>query len=193
MTNRSEQETCSTITEEIGYLLVTPTICLYGIVFNTIILIIFSKSSFRAQMTPSLVMYPIGLTIADLMNSLITLPLGFIRYVPTSNPSIQCGYNLYEKYIDLWLSLGHITITISIWITLVLTIELFVYLFNTGGDVTGQSTRRSVHSTRCILAGIIITATCFCSPLFFYYDDVSGDESLQRSEFAKSTGYDVYS
>ena len=115
MTNRSEQETCSTITEEIGYLFVIPTISLYGIVFNTIILIIFSKSSFRAQMTPSLVIYLIGLTIADLINSLITLPLGFIRCVHTSNPNIQYGYNLYEKFI--WLSLGHITITISIWIT----------------------------------------------------------------------------
>ena len=75
MTNRSEQEICSTVTEEIGYLLVIPTICLYGIVFNTIILISFSKSSFRVQMTPSLVIYLIGLTIADLINSLITLPL----------------------------------------------------------------------------------------------------------------------
>ena len=143
-------------------------------------------------MTPSLVIYLIGLTIADLINSSITLPLGFIRCVHTSNADIQkYGCNLYEKYI--WLSLGHISITISIWITLVLTIQRFVYLFNTGGDVTGQSTRKSVHCTRCILAGIIITATCFCSPLFFYYDDVSGDESLQRSEFAKSTGYEEYS
>ena len=71
MANCPNQTTCTTVTEQIGYLFVTPVICLLGMCFNILILIIFSKSSFRTQMTSSLVTYLTGLTVVDLFNSLI--------------------------------------------------------------------------------------------------------------------------
>ena len=186
-----EQTTCSTVIEKIGYLFVLPVICLLGVCFNTIILMIFAQSSFRTQMTPSLVIYLTGLTITDLINSLIALPLGFIRCVHAPHSDVQYGYNLYEKYI--WLSVGHMPITMSIWITLALTSERFLFLLNSGGEVTGQTVRKSGCCSGVALAGIIVTAIGFCIPLFFYYDPVTDNDSLQRSEFAKSLGYEIYS
>ena len=37
------------------------------------------------------------------------------------------------------------SITSSVWITLLLTTQRFLFLFNTGGDVTGHSTPQSIY------------------------------------------------
>ena len=76
LTNSEENSTCkyttfSSTTEQIGYLYIIPAICCLGICFNTLVLLVFHRSSFRKQMTPSLVIYLTGLTIADLFNALV--------------------------------------------------------------------------------------------------------------------------
>ena len=94
-----EHRTCSSLTEEIGYLYVIPIICSFGICSNALVLVVFNKSSFRAQMTPSLVIYLTGLTIVDFFNAVVALPLGFVRCIDAPSTDIQHVINVYERYI----------------------------------------------------------------------------------------------
>ena len=183
--------TCSSKTEQIGYLYIIPSICCLGICFNTLVLLVFHRFSFRTQMTPSLIIYLTGLTIADLFNTLVALPLGFVRCIDAPSPEVQHVFNFYERY--LWVALGNITMTSSIWITLIITTERFLFLYSSGGEITGQSMGRSSSSAAWILTIVIILATLLCIPLFFYLGDISVDYPVEISDFARSTGYEVYS
>ena len=183
--------TCSSITEQIGYLYIIPAICCLGICFNTLVLLLFQRTSFRTQMTPSLVIYLTGLTVADLFNALVALPLGFVRCIEASSPEVQHVFNFYERF--LWVAIGNITMTTSIWITVIITTERFLFLYNNGGEITGQTMGRSPSSAAWILTTVIILATLLCLPLFFYLGDISVDYPVEISDFARSTGYEVYS
>ena len=142
-------------------------------------------------MTPSLVIYLTGFTIADLFNALVALPLGFVRCIDAPSPEVQHVFNFYERY--LWVAMGNITMTSSIWITLIITTERFVFLYNSGGEISGQTMRRSPSSATWILTIVFILATLLCIPLFFYLGDISVDYPVKISDFARSTGYEVYS
>ena len=190
MSDCKEYITCTSLTEQIGYLIIIPIICTFGILFNTLVLLVFCKASFRSQMTPSLLTYLAGLTTVDLVNSLIGFPQGFVRCIEAPSQDIQYLFNFYEKY--LWTSIGHVTMTSSIWITLIITTERFLFLLNNGAEVTGQSIRRSPSCAKWILATIILLAVCFNIPLFLYYDNITGSYPVQSSSFAQSTGYEVF-
>ena len=183
--------TCSSITEQIGYLYIIPAICCLGICFNTLVLLVFQRTSFRTQMTPSLMIYLTGLTIADLFNALVALPLGFVRCIDAPSPEVQHVFNFYERY--LWVTIGNITMTTSIWITVIITTERFLFLYNNDGEITGQTMERSPSSAAWILTTVIILATLLCLPLFFYLGDISVDYPVEISDFARSAGYEVYS
>ena len=83
--------------------------------------------------------------------------------------------------------------TTSIWITVTITIERFVFLYNSGGDITGRSTGRSSSSAGWILTGIVILATLLCIPLFFYLGNPYVDKPVEISDFARGRGYEAYS
>ena len=186
-----EYKVCSTITEQIGYLGMIPIICSLGIVFNCIILFVFTKSTFRSQMTASTLSYLTGLAIADLLTASLILPIGFVRCIEATSWDMQYFFNFYEKYI--YRPFANIFMTSSVWTTLTITTERFVFLYNNGGEVSGQSMQRSAPTARVILCSIYVLAVCFSIPLFLYYDDISGTTVIERSDFAKSVGYEVYS
>ena len=191
MSEYDEHEVCTTVTEKIGYLGMIPIICGLGVCFNCIILCVFTKPAFRLQMTSSTLTYLTGLAIVDLLTALLILPIGFIRCIDTTSWHIQYAFNFYEKYI--YRPFANIFMTSSVWTTLTITTERFIFLYNNGGEVSGQSMQRSVPTARIILILIYMLAICFSIPLFLYYDDISGDEVVGRSDFAKSVGYEVYS
>ena len=193
MTGCEEHEylVCSSVTEKIGYVVMIPIICSLGVCFNIIILCVFLKTSFRGQMTSSTLTYLTGLAIADLLTALLILPIGYVRCVNTSSWDIQYAFNFYEKYV--YRPFANIFMTISVWTTLTITTERFLFLYNNGGEVSGQSMQRSGPTSRIIVTSLYLLAICFNIPLFLHYEDISGDHDVERSDFAKSVGYEVYS
>ncbi len=182
---------CSSLTEEIGYMYIIPVICSFGVVCNIIILIVFFKPSFRSHMTSSTLTYLTGLAVADLLTAFVFLPIGLIRCIETTSHDARYAFNWYEKYLYRWL--GNTFMTISVWTTLTITTERYLFLLYHGGEVSGQSMQRSAAGALTILAFIYILACGFNIPMFFYYDTVTGYDILDRSDFAKGTGYEAYS
>ncbi len=183
-------ELCSSLTEWIGYVYVIPAICAAGVCFNVVVLIIFLKPSFRSQMTSSTLTYLLGLAIADLLTALLILPLGFVRCIDATTTEIQFVFNFYEKYIHM--PVANIFMTLSVWTTVTITTERFLFLHGNGGEVSGQSMSRSAASAKLIVLSLFVVAVGFNVPMFLYYDSFSGDEPVERSDFAKTAGFEVY-
>ena len=166
-----------------------PVTCILGVCFSVTILLIFLKPSFKSHIIPSTLIYLIGLAIADLHNSFLIAPLGFTRCIAPASSDIQFFYNIYEKYVK---NLGNIFTTTGILITLTITVERFVFLVKSKGDVPEPITKRPVRSAIKILTAIFISSAGCCVPLFLYFDDVSAEQPVQRSQFAETTEYEVY-
>ena len=186
-----EHLVCSTMTEKIGYMVAIPTICSLGVCFNIIILCVFLRPSFRTQITTSTLTYLTGLAVADFFTALLILPIGFVRCIDTKSWDLQYAFNFYEKYV--YRPFGNTSMTISVWTTLTITTERFLFLYSNGGEVSGQSMQRSGPTAKIIVASLYFMAICFNIPLFMYYEDLTGDEDVGRSDFADSVGYEVYS
>ena len=191
MSNCPSVETCSTKVEEIGYIYVFTPVCAIGIVFNCLNLYVFSKSQFNTKMTSSILTYLTALALADLMSCITALPLAFIRCVDATTVDIQYFYNVYEKYI--YYPFFSTFLTTGVWITLILTMDRFIFVTKINGEVSGQSSIRSTKGTMCISICTVAIAMCIFIPTFFFYDDITGDKELIESEFGESLGYEIYS
>ena len=189
MSNCTEYPICSSIFEKIGYLGLLPMTCALGVGFNGAILRIFLNSSFKLHMIPSTLIYLTGLAVADFHSSLLIAPLGFTRCIPPSSPDVQLFYNIYEKYIK---NIGNIFTTAGIFITLTVTIERFLFVIKSKGDLARSNSGGPVPAAVKILVGNYILAFVCCIPLFLSFDNVSPNEPVQKSNFAESTGYEVY-
>ena len=192
MANCSENvAVCSNKCLKFGYLYIITLICIFGTVFNCLNLLVFSKSQFRSKMTQSTLVYLTGLALADLIACISSIPLPFIRCVDAPNEGIKYFYNFYEKYI--YHPVGNTFITISVWITLIFTIDRYVFVTKNNGEVTGQSSIRPTVGAIGICSCIVFIGICIFIPTLFFYEDVSGDGELIESEFGKSLGYEIYS
>ena len=143
---------CSSIFEKIGYMGLLPVTCVLGVCFNVTILLIFLKPSFKSHMIPSTLIYLIGLAIADLHSSFLIAPLGFTRCIDPASSDIQFVNNIYEKYVK---NLGNIFTTAGILITLTITVERFIFVIKSKGDVPEPTTKRPVRSAIKILTSNI--------------------------------------
>ena len=189
MSNCTDYIVCTGTLEKIGYLGFIPMTCIIGVFFNIIILYIFTKSPFRSHMVPSMLIYLTGLAIADLHSSFLIAPIGFVRCIDPTSKDIQYFYNVYEKYLK---NLGNIFTNAGIWITCAVTVERFIFILKNKSDLYGLNNQKSITSTLIILLAIFILASGCSVPLFLYYDGISSELPMQRSEFSKSVGYEVY-
>ena len=190
MNNCSNYEVCTSKVEEVGYLYILPCICGIGIVSNSLVLFVFSKSQFNSKMTSSTLIYLTALALADGLSCLFTLPETFIRCVDPSTTDIQQFYNFYEEYI--YYPVCGSVVTTSVWITLVLTVERFTFVTKNNGELTGQSSMRSTKGAIYICVGTLLLSIVTYVPTFFFYD-VTEEEELVESKFAESLGYEIYS
>ena len=167
-----------------------PFICGTGILSNALVLVVFSRSQFNVKMTSSTLTYLTALALADGLSCMFTLPETFIRCVDADTKSIQQFYNFYEEYI--YYPICSAVITTSVWITLILTVERFIFVTKSNGEVTGQSSIRSTKGAISTCTFALILSFLTYVPTFFFYD-TNSKEKLVESEFAESLGYEIYS
>ena len=192
MTNCTENASvCSDYFVKIGYLYVFSLICTFGTIFNCLNLFVFSKSQFSSKMTSSILVYLTGLAMADLIACVVSIPLPFIRCVEAPTGDIKYFYNFYEKYI--YHPFGNTFLTISVWITLIFTIDRYTFVTKNNGEVTGQSSVRSTTGAISICSCIVFIVICIFIPTLFFYEDVTSHGELTESEFGRSLGYEIYS
>ena len=151
----------------------------------------FGQKQFSSKMTPSILAYLTGLALADLMSCFSALPLGFIRCTPATTYNIQYFYNFYEKYI--YYPFGSTFLTTSVWITLIFTMDRFLFVTSKNGERINLSNIRSAVKAKCICVFAFVVAFCTFLPTIFFYEDIQGNKKLVESEFGLSLGYEIYS
>ena len=182
--------TCTTTVEEVGYIYMNTIICCVGVCFNIVILSVFLRPSFKVHMTSSMLTYLTALAIADLLAALVMFPVGLVRCIEATSEDLQYASNFYEKYI--YIPFGNIFMTTSVWITLTVTAERFIFLYKSGGEITNQSLHRSTSTAVKIVFLILVAAIIFCSPVFFIYEDIDGNQPVERNEFSRSEVYSIH-
>ena len=182
---------CSNDFEEIGYFYVFIPICAIGMIFNCLSLFVFSQRQFSSKMTPSILAYLTGMALADLMSCFTALPLAFIRCTSPTTYNIQYFYNFYEKFI--YHPFGSTFLTTSVWITLIFTMDRFIFVTRNNGERINLSNIRSAVRAKCMCLSVFLVAFCTFIPTFFFYEDVHGHKKLMESEFGLSLGYEIYS
>ena len=141
-------------------------------------------------MTASLLTYLTALAMADLLAALVMFPVGLVRCIDATSEGSQYAANFYEKYI--YIPFGNIFMTTSVWITLTVTAERFIFLYKSGGEITNQSLYRSKSTAMKIVFLILVAATIFCTPVFFIHEDITGNKPVERNEFSRSEFYSIH-
>ena len=134
--------------------------------------------------------YLAALAMADLLAALVMFPVGLVLCIDATSEGSQYTANFYEKYI--YIPFANIFMTTSVWITLTVTAERFIFLYKSGGEITNQSLHRSTSTAMKIVFFILVAATIFCSPVFFIHEDITGDQPVERNEFSRSEFYSIH-
>ena len=181
---------CSTMEEYVGYVYIIPFICSLGVIFNILVLFVFSQSSFQARIGSSTLTYLTGLAVADGMASLVSLPIGYFRCVESENPVQKFFWNWYDKYI--YFPFSNTFGTASVWITVAVSLERCIIVSRNNIQARHDVIFRT-RFARVTLVIIFILSFAICFPIFYYYEDVSSESStLIISCFGQSVNYEIY-
>ena len=129
--------------------------------------------------------------MADMMSSIMLIPIGFLRCLHPTTHGEKLFWNIYE--VVLFLPLANTFITSSVWITLIISVErcVFIQVFAGARDVF------SPQRTRIIVLTTFLVSTIFNLPFFFKYDlyktMASNKTEPIRTDFAKSVYFNVWS
>lgn len=170
---------CGSTLVYVGNVVLTPMICLTGIIFNMINLFIFTRNIF--QMKDSFLVCLVSLAFADLMTLIFALPGGLIRCFPQSDTTIQYVMNIYEVYI--FLPITNMFGTSSVWITLGVATERYIQV---GHPHVAKVLCDKTHAIFAIVITFVL-AIIFNFPIFFSRRVTY--EGIQTTDFGKGSGY----
>ena len=140
------------------------------------------------QITTSTLTYLTGLAVADFFTALLILPIGFVRCIDTKSWDLQYAFNFYEKYV--YRPFGNTFMTISVWTNPYHNQQKDSSSFTAMVErYQDKVCNALVQLRKIIVASLYFMAICFNIPLFMYYEDLTGDEDVGRSDFADSVGY----
>ena len=181
---------CSTTIEFIFYIYIIPVICSLGIVFNVLVLLVFSRSNFQARIGSSTLTYLRGLAVADGMASFVSSPIGFLRCLDSRSAGQEYFWNWYDKYV--FLPFANTFGTTSVWITVAVSLERCIFVSWNKVQVRHKAIFRT-RTARLTLVLIFIGSLSISFPIFYYYEDLSSENNtLIISTFGKSVNYEIY-
>ncbi len=177
-----EVQACELTVVYVGNVVLTPLICLTGIVFNTINLFIFTRTTFH--MKDSLLLSLKCLTFTDFMAVAFALPIGFIRCFPSTDVTFQYILNIYEVYI--FLPFNNMFGTSSVWITLIVATERYIHVVH---PILAKNIFDQLNSRRAMII-ILVFAIIFNFPLFFSVKVTK--HGIETTPFGNGNGYLQY-
>ncbi|KAK6194392.1 hypothetical protein SNE40_000032 [Patella caerulea] len=166
---------------QIGYLIVVPMICFFGIVGNILTLTVLLRGPFKV---PAFI-YLKGLAVYDMLSLVFIIPIGVIRTECGSNKSVLSKF--YEAYV--YIPVGDIFLKASILTTVIFTIERCSTICFKGRYSCGAK-----HSKNAM---IIVIATGIFSvveniPTFWQYQISENTTEIEPTEFASSLYFTIY-
>ncbi|CAH1796124.1 unnamed protein product, partial [Owenia fusiformis] len=180
--NHTENAKCEhsmTHAEEIGYVYIIPIICGLGIIYTIINIVVLSQRCLEG--TPYT--YLLALESSDLVTLMLVFPIGFVRCM-SCNTQDSAGYGrrFYEVYIML--PFNNISATMSIWITMALAIERYLYVKRPLLSMKYCT----IPNTRLIIA-IIALGAITLNISYFIASKITDCNTYDLSEFGHSSLY----
>ena len=116
----------------------------------------------------------------------LTIPIGLTRCIPADTAWEVWARGIYEAY--LYLGLGVIFDTMSIWCTMIISIDRYLQVRPSGPGTGRISGNRGPKVT---LAVLVATSAAINAP-YFYLKTLDSDGQAVDTEFSKTFGFQVY-
>ncbi|XP_071097177.1 probable G-protein coupled receptor B0563.6 [Haliotis cracherodii] len=163
----------------VGYLILVPFICIFGIIGNIVNILILHKGPFSG----AAYVYLKGLAFYDMLSLIFILPICAIR-CPVCSVA-ERSWSVYEAYI--YIPVGDIFIKASVVTTVVFTIERCLMIcFNNHFRFEVKKTKSAIVTVSLI--GVFCTVENI--PTFWMYHIQNG--SIVQTDFASSTFFAFY-
>ncbi len=182
--SRLELESCATTAENNAYLYVYSPVCLLGIIFNVLNLIILCRRSLKLH--PSTCSLLVGLAWFDLLCLVLAAPLGFVRCLPYAYTWEKMLRNVYETYI--FLPLVNTLATGSVWLTVVISVERFLFVKHW---LLARRLCAPNSTPKIILAITLISALGINMP-YFFYQTLDENGNIVKTDFGEGFGFYCY-
>lgn len=164
----------------VGYLILVPFICIFGIIGNIVNILILHKGPFSG----AAYVYLKGLAFYDMLSLIFILPICAIR-CPVCTVA-EHSWSVYEAYI--YIPVGDIFIKASVVTTVVFTIERCLMIcFNNHFRFEVKKTKSAIITVSLI--GVFCTVENI--PTFWMYH-ISINGSIVQTDFASSTFFAFY-
>ena len=161
MANCNDVGRCSTTAEKVVYIYIIPVICSLGVIFNILVLLVFSRSNFQARIGSSTLTYLRGLAVADGTASFISSPIGFLRCHESASPGQEYFWNWYDKYV--FFPFANTFGTASVWITVAVSLERCIFVSRNKVQIQHKAIFRT-RTARLALVIIHIASMAICVP-----------------------------
>ncbi|CAH1797538.1 unnamed protein product [Owenia fusiformis] len=185
LTDVSQNNETTSLTEHIGYAYVIPIICGIGMLLNALNLIVFTRKLLKG----STFTYLTANSAVDLLTLSLVFPIGLVRCggCATDSDSLAAFGKVYEYYI--YLPIANMSACASVWITLAVSVERYIYV----GYIRSAKTLCTVKNARFGIIAIVLGAICLNTPYFFPYRVDTSDNTVELTEFGQSQNYQAYS
>lgn len=174
-------EPCTTMVQYIGYMYIITPMTIIGTMLNMINQIIFWK--YRNQ--GSTYFYLLSLAAIDMISLLLAIPIGPTRCIPPTHSWEVWARGIFEAYF--YLGLGVIFDTMSIWCTMVMSVDRYIQVRATGRTVFIEGSR----GPKVILATVVALSVAINAP-YFFIKTIDEDGTAADTDFSMTTGFQVY-
>ena len=174
------------LTLYIGNTFVIAIISAMGILTNTCCILIFTKSSLKSHFKGSAFTFMLGLSIIDLINSLLMFPFGVLHCECINSPSeseyIRASYGAYVIQ-----PVYNAFAASSVWTTVAMSVDRFIF-------ISKPILSRGICKPLTAKVGtIFITISCILLHIpFFFQVTFDKDKNLLYTDFGRSHGFNVY-
>ena len=174
---------CTTQAQYIGYMYVITPLTIVGTLLNITNIKVFDKYRNKG----STYFYLFSLAIIDMICLLLAVPIGPTRCIPAMEEWEVWVRGVYEAY--LYLALGVVFDTMSMWCTVVMSVDRYMQVRQTNSR--GNGSLESKPQPKVILAVITLGSAAVNIPYFFIRAlDDSGN--AVETEFSLTIGFFVY-
>ncbi|ELU13492.1 hypothetical protein CAPTEDRAFT_216220 [Capitella teleta] len=182
-TNNNTTGPCTSDLHYIGYMYVITPMTIIGTFLNLINQCIFYKYRHHG----STYFYLLSLAAIDMICLLLAVPIGPIRCVPPSHSWEHWARGVYESYF--YLGLGVVFDTISIWCTMVMSVDRYVQV-----RASHRSSAVFVESNqgpKRILVAVVALSVTVNMPYFFIKELDADGHAIDRA-FTMTRGFQIY-